>query len=183
MMLRTLLLAAVAVLVGTPRATAAQFELAAGALVASDAVVDGPLVGPALSLVASLARVGVPAVVELGVARTDFSSLGRDYHDDHLWIAVLAQRRLRHGATGLALRLGAGAYGEFQTVEGDPPTGGGDNWFDTVIAGVVVTRLLGDGRELVFSFSDALLGPTNAIFDPSEADVQHRFRILVGVRF
>ena len=165
-----------------PSSVTAQVEVTAGVLVLNDPVVEGTLAGPTLALSASLAVAGVPVLFEAGVGRTDFTSLGQDYHNDHYFLAVSGQWEAIRGCTGLAFRLGAGAYGEYQTVETDPPTGGGDNWSEIVVPGVMLTRAISSETRLVLTLSDAILGPVDAILDPDEYAVEHRLRIMLGLQ-
>ncbi|MEM7415846.1 MAG: hypothetical protein AAF389_10150 [Gemmatimonadota bacterium] len=166
----------------TPARASAQIEVSAGLLVAPDAGMDGTPVGPALA-----ARTRIPGFgalsVEAGWARTDFTAVGRDFHNDHFVAHLSHEWRLIRGPTVVGVRFGVGAYGEFQTVESDPPTGGGDNWFETVVPEIVLARAIAPNRRIVISVSDAILGPVNAVFDPSEYSVEHRIRLLVGLEF
>lgn len=158
----------------------AQVEVSAGVLIVPNAGPDATLAGPVIGV-----SVPVPGPLsslrfDVAVGRTDFTVLGQDYHDDHYALALSAGPEV---APGVSLRLGIGAYGEHQTVEGDPSRGGGDNWTEMVVPALVLSRPLTTGRTLVFTVSDAILGPVDALFDPSEFDVEHRIRLLVGVRF
>ena len=118
-----------------------------------------------------------------GQGRTDFSVFGEEFHDTHYGLTASGQVPLLRGSTGLMLRLGFGAHGVRQTIETSTPGGGGANWYETIVPSVVVSRTLTSATDLVLSASDALLGPVGALLDPDEFDLQHRIRILVGVRF
>ena len=179
---RTSAIGVLACLACIPSSVTAQVEVTAGVLVLNDPVVEGTLAGPTLALSASLAVAGVPVLFEAGVGRTDFTSLGQDYHNDHYFLAVSGQWEAIRGRTGLAFRLGAGAYGEYQTVETDPPTGGGDNWSAIVVPGLILTRAISTETRLVLILSDAILGPVDAILDPGEYAVEHRLRIMLGLQ-
>jgi hypothetical protein len=166
-----------------PSAGFAQAEVAAGLLFIPDASVGGSQVGPMVSASGASDVLGFPLFLELGVARTDFSSLGQDYHHNHYLLALGVEWFLTQGASRLGLRFGVGAYGEIETVETDPPTPGGGGWVETVVPGLVLERDLGEGRRLVVRMADAVLGPWFAVLDPSEYSVEHRFLLVLGVRF
>ncbi len=164
-----------------PSSAAAQLEASAGLLVLADPVVDGTQLGPSLAVSASLSSLGLPALLEFGVARTDFTVLGQDYHNDHYFLTAVTQWQVAEGSTSFAFRFGLGAYGEYQTVESDPPVGGGDNWAETAVAGAILTHEIAPGVRVLLTLTDALVGPFNAAFDPDEYSIEHRVRIAIGV--
>lgn len=169
-----------AALVWTPAATSAQVDVSVGMLVAPDPGRDATPGGPVLAV-----SMHVPSfrslVLEAGWGRTDFTVAGRDFHDDHIMAHLSREWRVGRGPTAMGIRVGLGAYGVLQTVESDPPTGGGDNWFETIVPALVVTHAIAPRRRLVISVSDAILGPVNAILDSGEYSVEHRVRILIGL--
>ncbi|MDH3207143.1 MAG: hypothetical protein OEO79_11060 [Gemmatimonadota bacterium] len=161
----------------------AQAEISAGLLVVHKPSVGGRQIGPIVSASGSRDVLGLPLFLELGVARTDFSSLGQNYHHNHYLIALGAEWFPTRGTSRLGLRLGLGAYGELETVETDPRSSGGGGWVETVVPSLVLERDLGSGRRLVARIADSLLGPWFAVLDPSEYDVEHRFLFMLGIRF
>lgn len=167
----------------TSTIAAAQVEVAAGVLLAPEPGPDGTRFGPALSVGVSGATIGLPLYFEAGYARTDFTSLGQAYHDNHYSLILGAEWFPSRAATRVGLRLGAGAYGERQVVETNPPSPGGNNWIEAVVPGLVVEHGLGGGRRLIVGISDFLLGPYFAILDSSEYSIEHRIRVTVGLRF
>jgi hypothetical protein len=136
-----------------------------------------------LSVVGSRDVLGLPLFLELGAARTDFASLGQDYHHNHYLLALGAEWFLTRGTSRLGLRCGLGAYGEFETVENDPPSGGGGGWIETVVPGLVLERDLGSEKRLVLRLEDAILGPWFAVLDPGEYSIEHRLLFVLGIRF
>lgn len=170
-------------MIGLPTNVTAQLEAGAGVMFAPEPGPGDTRVGPMLAVVTSLGSLGVPLLLEAGIGRTDFTSLGQDYHNNHYALAILVQWQPVQGPTTLALRLGLGAYGEYQTVETDPPTGGGDNWAEMVTPSVTLTRPLTTNTRLVLTVADALLGPFYAVLDPEEYGIEHRVRVMVGVQF
>lgn len=166
-----------------PMASHAQVEVAAGLVVAPGTGPDGTQVGPLVAAAVSRDVLGLPLFLELGAARTDFTSLDQDYHNNHYLLAAGGEGFVTRGTTRLGWRLGVGAYGELQTVESDPPSPGGGGWIETVLLGVVLERELGSGRRFVVRLSDAVLGPWFAVLDPSEYSVEHRALLLIGLRF
>jgi len=126
---------------------------------------------------------GIPLLVEACVARTYFTSLGQNYHHNHFLFVLGAEWFPTQGTTHLGLRLGLGAYGEYEIVETDPPSPGGDSWVETVVPGLILERDLGGGRRLVAGLADFVLGPWFAVLDPGEYGVEHRLRFTLGIRF
>lgn len=159
-----------------------QVEASAGVIIAPNPV-SGSAIGPSVGATLPLPGPAGFLVVDVGAARTDFTTLGRSYHDDHLLVALQGQWSPIRGDTQFTVRVGVGAYGEFQTVETDPPRGGGDNGYETVAAALSLSRALASGTRIVLTLSDILLGPVNALADPEEYDLEHRLRIHVGLRF
>ena len=166
-----------------PQAAFAQVEVAAGLLFVPEPSVGGSQLGPMVFAAGSGDVLGIPLFFEVGVARTDFSSLGQNYHHNHYLIALGAEWFLTRGTNRLALRMAVGAYGELETVETEPATSGGGGWVETLVPGLVLERDLGDGRRLVVRLADSVLGPWFAVLDPSEYSVEHRFWLVLGVRF
>lgn len=170
-----------------PKKAEAQFEVSAGVIAVKELSPGGASsslrLGPSAAVSASFAQLGVPLLLEVGVARTDFEDFERAYHNDHLFIATHAQWEVVKGSTGLALRLGLGLYGEFQTVETDPPMAGGDNLYEMIVPGIALTQAIGSDTRLVLGLSDTVISPLNLVFDPEEASIEHKFRVLAGVQF
>jgi hypothetical protein len=166
-----------------PRTGFAQVEVSAGLLVVPEPSVGGSQIGPMVSAVGSSDVLGLPLFLELGVARTDFASLGQNYHHNHYLFALGAEWFPTRGTTRLGLRFGLGAYGELETVETDPPSPGGGGWVETVVPGLVLERDLGGGRRVVVRLADSILGPWFAVLDPAEYGVEHRFLFVLGIRF
>jgi len=166
----------------TPGSARAQVDIAAGVLVVPGVGVEGSQVGPAVSL-GAYPWSGAPVFLEASAARIDFVSLGQAYHNNHLLLALGIEWVPRTGSTMLGFRLGLGAHRESQVVESDPPRGGGTNWAEMVQPAVSVVHELSQGRELVVSISDAVLGPFYAVLDPQEYGVTHRLRLMLGLRF
>lgn len=166
-----------------PRAEAAQVEASAGLLFVPEASVGGNQVGPMVSVTGTSDVLGLPLFLEVGVARTDFASLGQNYHHNHVLLSLGAEWLLTQGSTRLGFRVGLGAYGEFETVEGDPSVSGGGGWVETVIPGLVLEHELGGGKRLVARVSDAILGPWFAVLDSDEYSIEHRLMFVLGVRF
>ena len=71
----------------TPTWTAAQMEASAGVLVLPEASLGGTQVGPVVSAGVSSGLLGLPLFLEASVGRTDFTSLGQDYHHNHYRIS------------------------------------------------------------------------------------------------
>lgn len=165
------------------RSAAAQAEVSAGLLVVPDASVGGTQFGPAISLAATTHLGGFPLVLEVGGARTDFASLGQEFHDNHFHFGVATEWFLMQGKSRLGLRLGAAAYRESQIVETNPTSGGGVNWNEALVAGFVLARDLEAGSQLVLALSDFVLGPVFAVFDSEEYGIEHRVQLTLGVRF
>jgi len=161
----------------------AQAEVSVGLLVVHEPSLGGRQIGPLVSASASRSVLGLPLFLEASVARTDFNSLGQNYHHNHYLLALGGEWFLTRGTTRLGLRIGAGAYGELETVETDPPSPGGGGWVETVVPGLVLERELESGRRLVVRVSDAVLGPWFAVLDSSEYGIEHRFQFVFGVRF
>ena len=178
--LSVLLLAALS---WVPSPAAAQIEAGAGFLVSDAPGVAGTRIGPTVAASVRLSTLGLPVILEAGAGRIDFTSLGQAYHEIHYLLGAATEWSVIRGRTGLALRLGLGAYGAYQTVESDPPSGGGSNWLEAVVPAVTATREINPEVRLVVTVSDALLGPMDAVFDPDEYDIEHRVRVLIGVRF
>lgn len=166
-----------------PRVALAQVEASAGLLVVPDGGVGGRQIGPMVSVSGSSSVLGPEFFLEVGAGRTDFNSLGQDYHHNHYLLALGSEWFPVQGTTRFGLRLGLGAYGEIETVETDPSSPGGGGWVETVVPGLVLERDFGNGRGFVVRMSDAILGPWFAVLDPSEYDVDHRFMVLLGIRF
>ena len=166
-----------------PRTGFAQAEVSAGLLVVHEPSVGGSQIGPMVSAAGSSNVLGIPLFLELGVARTDFASLGQNYHHNHYLFALGAEWFPTRGTTRLGFRFGLGAYGELETVETDPPSPGGGGWVETVVPGLVLERDLGGGRRVVVRLADSILGPWFAVLDPAEYGVEHRFLFVLGIRF
>ena len=166
-----------------PGMALAQAEVSVGLLVVHEPSLGGRQVGPLVSAAASRSVLGLPLILEASFARTDFTSLGQNYHHNHYLLALGAEWFVSRGTTRLGLRFAVGAYGELETVETDPPSPGGGGWIETVVPGLVLERELENGRRIVVRVSDAVLGPWFAVLDPSEYGIEHRFQFLFGVRF
>ena len=166
-----------------PTYAGAQLEVSAGMLVVPRPSVGGTRVGVVASAAAARGLLGVPLLLETSIARTDFSSLGQNYHHNHYLFVLGAEWFATHGTTRLGLRLGLGAYGEYEVVETNPASPGGSNWVEAVVPGLVLARDLGGGRLLVLGLSDFVLGPFFAVLDPEEYGVEHRVRLTLGTRF
>lgn len=166
-----------------PLAATAQVEVSTGILLDASPGVGDARVGPLLSLGVANSALGFPLFLEASVARTDFGSLGREYHHNYYLFALGTYRSLGDGPTRLELRLGLGALGEYEIVEGDPSTSGGDNWIEAVVPGLILTHEINSGLTVVAGASDHMLNPLFAIFDPEENEIDHRWRVMVGIRF
>lgn len=169
--------------VATSAPATAQVDLSVGVLVHPSPSVGSTRVGPLVAVAASGHSFGVPLFVEAGLARTEFASLGMDYHHNYVLLSLGAEWFPTDGATRIGLRLGGGAVGEFEVVETDPSTSGGGGWTSAVSPGLIVERGVGGGRSLVLALSDHVLGPLNALFDREEYRFDHRVVIRAGVRF
>ena len=168
----------------SPICAVAQGEVALGVLVVPEPSVGGTQVGPALAAMVFRDVLGVPLFLEVGFARTDFNSLGQDYHHNHYSFALNTEwLPARSGSTRFGFRLGLGAYGEYEIVETDPASSGGDSWTEAVVPGLILERDIGEDRRLVVALTDSVLGPYFAVFDPEEYDVEHRIRLTLGMRF
>jgi hypothetical protein len=174
----------VATVLGLPgQGTAQPVELSAGVLFAHETAPLGSHVAPMVS-VALRAELGrFPVLLEAGFARSDFDSFGEAFHRNYGVFTLGSEWMPVRGTTRAGLRLGVGAVVEDDESEVDPAFTSSGNWAEAVVFGLVIRRRLGSGRDLVFSLSDHVLGPVNAIFDPVEYDVEHRFRVLLGLRF
>ena len=166
-----------------PGAAVGQVEASAGLLVVHAPSIGGRQIGPLLSVSGSSSALGLPLYLEVGGGRTDFASLGQNYHHNHYLVALGAEWFLTQGTTRLGLRFGLGAYGEFETIETDPPSPGGGGWVETVVPGVVLEHDIGGGRRVVVRLADTILGPWFAVLDPAEYGIDHRFLVLLGIRF
>jgi len=178
-----LALAAVAVLLIVPHAGAAQVDAGVGLLVVSDTGPDGTLVGPAASLGATAYPLGIPARFSVHLARVDFTSLGQNYHDTHLGLALNSSWALGGDETRAHVGLGLGAYREAQTVEGAPDPRGGTNWFESFIPQIAIEHRLGADRRVRVEVADHMLGWFFALVDSEEYGVQHRVFLTVGLTF
>jgi hypothetical protein len=98
-------------------------------------------VGPLLSAAVSGDELGLPVFFEASMARTDFASLGQDYHHNHYFFQLGAEWFPTQGTTRIGLRLGLGAYGEYEIVETEPAQPGGDNWVEALTPGLGDHRL------------------------------------------
>lgn len=166
-----------------PGQAVAQVEVGAGLLVVHEPSIGGSQIGPLVSVSGSASALGFPLYLEVGAGRTDFASLGQDYHHNHYLVALGAEWVLTRGTTRLGLRLGLGAYGELETIETTPASAGGGGWVETVIPGLVLEHDLAGGRRVVLRVADTILGPWFAVLDPAEYGIDHRFMILLGIRF
>lgn len=178
-----LLLAAVLGLLIVPRAAASQFDAGVGILIAHDEGPNGSLVGPAGSIGATTVLLGIPLRFTADFARIDFTSLGQDYHDTHLGLALNSAWVLGDEQTRAHFGLGLGAYRESQTVEGAPDPRGGTNWFESFIPRVAVERRLGGERRLRVEIADHMLGWFFALADAAEYGVEHRIFLTAGLIF
>ena len=164
-----------------PTDASAQIQLSTGLFVHPSPSIGSTRVGPLVSLVVSTNSVRLPLFLEGNVARTDFSSLGQDYHHNYYLFALGATWFPTEGATRLGVRLGIGAAGEYEIVEADSSPGG-DGWVSAVVPGLVLERDLRGRLRLVASLTDYVLGPINAILDPEEYGIGHRILVSAGVR-
>jgi hypothetical protein len=161
----------------------AQVHLSTGVLIDPEPSVGSTRGGPLLSVAFSTGALGIPLFVQADLARTDFTSLGQDYHHNYTLLTLGTEWFPFPGKTPVGVRLGLGAVGEFEVVETHPSQSGGDNWIEAVVPGLVVERRLGGGRRLVLVVSDYILGPWQAAIDPSEGAISHRITVSAGVRF
>ena len=166
-----------------PCAAAGQVEVSTGVFVEPKPSVGSTRAGPLLAVAFSTGALGIPLFVEADIARTDFTSLGQDYHHNHTLLTLGTEWFPFQGPTRMGVRLGLGASREVEIVEANPPSPGGDNWIETIVPGLVVERRVGGGRSLVLGVSDYVLGPFGAVLDPQEYGVAHLITVTVGVRF
>lgn len=167
----------------TPTRAAGQVEVSAGAFVEPKPSVGSTRVGPLLSVALASGRLGIPLILDASFARTDFNSLGQDYHHNHTLLTLGTEWFPFQGATRVGLRLGLGASREVEIIESNPPAPGGDNWIETIVPGLVLERRLRGGKTLVMEVSDYVLGPYFAVLDPQEYGVAHLITAKAGVRF
>ncbi len=154
-------------------------ELSAGLLIA-----DKPArLSPMLSVTLGTDALGFPLLLEGSFARADFTSFGEAFHRNFGLFVLGTEWTPVEGATSIALRLGVGAVVEDDVSEDDPAFRSSNNWAGGVVPGLVLRRRLESGRELFILMSDHILGPVNALFDPEEYSVEHRLRVLLGIRF
>ena len=118
-----------------PHGASAQAQISAGVLMDPDPSVGSARLGPSLSAVVFNDALGIPLFVEAGVARTDFTSLGQDYHHNYVLMTLGAEWFPIRGRTRVGARLGLGAVGDFEVVETHPSQSGGDNWIETIVPG------------------------------------------------
>lgn len=166
-----------------PSQATAQVTVSTGVLIDPEPSVGSTRGGPLLSVAFSTGALGIPLFVQADVARTDFTSLGQDYHHNYTLLTLGTEWFPFRGKTRVGVRMGLGAVGEFEVVETLPSQSGGDNWIEAVVPGLVVERRLGGGRSLVLGVSDHVLGPFYAVLDPEEYGVAHLITVTAGVRF
>ena len=160
-----------------------QVEVTAGVAVADESAPPGARVAPMVSLALDLDAVGVPLILEAGFARADFTSFGEAFHRNHGYFVLGTEWTPVRAGVHVGLRLGVGALVEDDINEDDTAFRSSNNWAEAVVPGLVIKRPLASGRELVFVLSDHVLYPIDALFDPDEYSVEHRFRLLLGLRF
>jgi len=129
-----------------PSWAAGQGEVSVGVLWVPQPSLGETQIGPLLSAAVSGRELGLPLFFEASIARTDFASLGQDYHHNHYFLQLGTEWFPTQGTTRLGFRVGLGAYGEYETVETNPSQPGGDNWVEAVIPGLILERDLGEGR-------------------------------------
>ena len=167
------------VLAAGPVDAAGQVEVMAGVMVADS---DSPArAAPFVSLTLGLPV--LPLLLEAGVGRADFNSFGTDYHRHYGMFVLGGEWTAVRSSVDVALRLGLGALVEDDINEEDPAFRSSNNWIEALVPALVIRKPLASGREMVFTVSDHILGPFNAVFDPDEYSMEHRLRVLVGVRF
>ena len=166
-----------------PAAAHGQMEVTAGVMVADQNAPDGARVAPLVSLAIGTDAVGFPLILEAGFARADFTSFGEAFHRNHGYFVLGSEWTPVRSELHVGLRLGVGGVVEDDISEDDPGFRSSNNWAEAVVPGLVIKRPLASGREFVFTVSDHVMYPIDALFDPSEYSVEHRFRILFGVRF
>ena len=119
------------------------------------------------------------AVVSL--ARTDFSSGADDLHRN-FGSFTLGARLMRDGERpSLGLLIGIGALFWDDLSETDPGFRSSANAAELLLPGVELRWPLGGGLGVSLSVRDQLTGWWNAILDPSEGRVDHRFVISAGL--
>lgn len=136
-----------------------------------------------LSVTVGTDALGFPLLLEGGFARADFTSFGEAFHRNFGIFVLGTEWTPVEGATSIALRLGVGAVVEDDISEDDSAFRSSNNWAGGLVPGLVLRRRLESGREVSLLVSDHLLGPVNALFDPEEYSVEHRLRVLLGIRF
>jgi hypothetical protein len=167
------------VMAAGPMGASAQVEVMAGAMVADS---DSPArAAPFVSLTLGLPV--VPLLFEAGVGRADFNSFGEDFHRHYGMFFLGGEWTVVRSGVDVALRLGLGALVEDDINEDDPAFRSSNNWVEAVVPALVIRKPLASGRAMVFTVSDHVLGPFNAVLDPDEYGMEHRLRILLGIRF
>ncbi len=158
-------------------------EVTAGVLAVGEIASAANSVGPVVSLTIGSGALGIPVLLEGAVSRIDFTSFGEPFHRNYGFMTLGTEWLPVQGPVAVGLRLGLGATVEDDISEDDPTFFSSNNWAEALVPALVLRRTLASGRQLVLTVSDHILGPFNAVFDPEEYGVEHRVRVLLGVRF
>jgi len=170
--------------IALPARTAAQdlgWTAAAAVFVDASQTFETP-VGPGLTGEVELRRERDLSLAGiLTVARTDIN-IGLDDGHQNLGAVALAARWMRESekpSVGFILGLG----GIFWDVvnETTPELSGSADGAGLLLPGVEVRIPTADSYGVTVSVRDAITGLLNAIVDPSERNIEHRFLISVGI--
>ena len=174
---------AVELLVPLPACGQLDVEVTAGVLAVGEIASAANSVGPVISLTLGTGALGIPVLLEGAVSRIDFTSFGEPFHRNYGFMTLATEWLPVREPVAVGLRLGVGASVEDDISEDDPAFFSSNNWAEALVPALVLKRTLASGRQLVFTISDHILGPFNAVLDPEEYGVEHRVRVLFGVRF
>jgi hypothetical protein len=158
-------------------------EVTAGVVLVGEIASTDERIGPVISVTLGTGALGFPLLLEGAVSRIDFTSFGEPFHRNYGFMTLGTEWLPVQGPGAVGLRLGVGAAVEDDISEDDPTFFSSNNWAEAVVPGLVLKRTLASGRQLVLTISDHILGPFNAVLDPEEYGVEHRVRVLFGVRF
>ncbi len=145
---------------------------------------NGTEAGPGLSgSVTLLPNQTLSYFLNVTVARTDFPVGVDDLHRN--WgIAAVGLRLARSGErqrVGISLGLGAVVFDDVS--ETDPGFRSSANAEEMLQLGVEGSIPLNESLHLRLALQDMVTGWWNAIIDPSEGNLNHRFQLSLGVEF